>query len=67
MPKEAEDQKDVIKKVQTSSPKGAGAADAIFDAGQTDNLFDNATEMGADGAAGIIMTSPIQPNDPWLL
>lgn len=67
MPKEAEDQKDVIKKVQTSSPKGAGAADAFFEVSHADTFFDNATEIGGDGAAGIITTSPIQPNDPWLL
>jgi hypothetical protein len=67
MPKEAEDQKDVIKKVETSSPKGAGAADAFFDVSHADTFFDNATETGGDGAAPAIMTSPIQPNAPWLL
>ena len=61
MPKEAEDQKNEIKKVEPS-PKGAGAADAIFGVSQTDNFFDNATEIGGDGAAPII-----QPADPWLL
>ena len=66
MPKEAQDQKDVIKQVETS-PKGAGAADAFFDVSHVDTFFDNTTEIGGDGAAQISITPPIQPTDPWLL